>query len=90
MIDQHLSVAINLAGVVDTTAELKKLQKELDNKKQYCEKLQATMNNPNYMKKPEAARKKDMDKYTEAAGILAQIEDQYQVTPTACNRNVMW
>ena len=33
MIDQHLSVAINLAGVVDTTAELKKLQKELDNKK---------------------------------------------------------
>lgn len=48
------------------------------------------MNNANYMKKPEAARKKDMDKYTEAAGILAQIEDQYQVTLTACSRDVMW
>jgi len=77
VVDQSTSVAMNLAGVVDTKEELAKLQKEIDNKQAYVKKLEDMMNNPNYGKKPPQAQQKDKDKHTEAAGVLAQLLEQH-------------
>jgi len=77
VVDQTMAVYMNLAGMVDTAAEQKKLLKEIDNKRAYLDKLDATMNNPNYHRKPPAAQEKDKAKREEAASVLAQLEEEY-------------
>lgn len=75
----ELQVLVPMAGLIDKTAELARLTKELDKTRIEQSRLEAKLANPGFTDKaPAAVVAKERDKLAELSQQLGQLEQQYQ------------
>ena len=73
----EMKVLIPMAGLIDKDAEIKRLSKEIDNKKQEVKRIEGKLSNPNFVERaPEAVVEKERAKIAEIQTALKNFEDQ--------------
>merc|ERR1711865_41931 len=78
MVVGSVTICLDIAGLVDMGAELKKLETQLQQKEAQVKKITDEQANPNYMKKPEAKRAKDDVKKAGLETEVAQLKKAVQ------------
>jgi valyl-tRNA synthetase len=73
----EMKVLIPMAGLIDKDAEIARLSKEIDNKKQEVKRIECKLSNPNFVERaPEAVVEKERSKIKEIQTALKNFEDQ--------------
>ncbi len=73
----NMELLVPMAGLIDKDAELARLDKELDRKKQDRERTAKKINNPNFVDKaPEEVVQKERDKLTDLDSAIEKLSEQ--------------
>jgi len=73
----EMKVLIPMAGLIDKDAEVARLSKEIDNKKQEVKRIEGKLSNPNFVERaPEAVVEKERAKIADIQTALKNFEDQ--------------
>ena len=73
----EMKVLIPMAGLIDKEAEVARLSKEIDNKKQEVKRIEGKLSNPNFVERaPEAVVEKERAKIADIQTALKNFEDQ--------------
>jgi valyl-tRNA synthetase len=73
----EMKVLIPMAGLIDKEAEVARLSKEIDNKKQEVKRIEGKLSNPNFVERaPEAVVEKERAKIADIQTALKSFEDQ--------------
>ena len=73
----EMKVLIPMAGLIDKNAEIGRLSKEIDNKKQEVKRIEGKLSNSNFVERaPEAVVEKEREKIAEIQTALKSFEDQ--------------
>jgi len=73
----EMKVLIPMEGLIDKDAEMARLSKEIDNKKQEVNRIEGKLSNPNFVERaPEAVVAKERAKISDIQTALKSFEDQ--------------
>ena len=73
----EMELLVPMAGLIDTTAELARLDKEIERRQKDLERTRNKINNPNFVEKaPEDVVQKERDKLTDIESALEKLNEQ--------------
>jgi len=72
-----MQLLVPLAGLIDTSAELARLDKEIDRKEKDKTRIEGKLGNPNFVDKaPDAVVQKEKDKLADISSALERLQEQ--------------
>jgi len=72
-----MQLLVPLAGLIDTSAELARLDKEIDRKKKDKSRIEGKLGNPSFVDKaPDAVVQKEKDKLADTSSALERLLEQ--------------
>ena len=72
-----MQLLVPLAGLIDTSAELARLDKEIDRKEKDKTRIEGKLGNPNFVDKaPDAVVQKEKDKLADISSALDRLREQ--------------